>query len=127
MEEQKEEEGPGGGGLSSEEETYEAQLRIRVEAMLDAGWVEEAVAIRGGCGFGPTAEKAIGYQEVLSYADGALERSACVDEITLRTRQFARKQRTWYRKFNEATWIEHPGDGAISDVAAQAAVDLGLS
>ena len=114
-------------GRSAEGEAYEARLRARVEGMLDAGWVEEALAIRGGCGFGPTAEKAIGYKEVLSYAGGALERSACVDEITLRTRQFARKQRTWYRKFNEAIWIDPPEDGALPDVAARVAVDLGLS
>jgi tRNA dimethylallyltransferase len=114
-------------GIYSEGEAYEARLRARVEAMLDAGWVEEALAVREGCGFGATAGKAIGYQEVLALADGATERAACVDEITLRTRQFARKQRTWYRKLDEATWIEPPGEGSLCDVATQVAAELGLS
>jgi len=113
-------------GISSEGEAYEARLRARVEAMLDAGWVEEAVAIRGGCGFGATAGKAIGYQEVLALADGAMERGACVDEITLRTRQFARKQRTWYRKLEEASWVEPPEEGSLSQVASRVAAQLGL-
>jgi len=114
-------------GISSEGEAYEARLRARVEAMLDAGWVEEALTIREGCGFGSTAGKAIGYQEVLALADGAIERAACVDEITLRTRQFARKQRTWYRKLDETSWIEPPAEGTLSLVAESVAAELGLS
>lgn len=114
-------------GIASEGEPYEARLRARVEAMLDAGWVEEALAIREGCGFGSTAGKAIGYREVLALADGALERTVCVDEVTLRTRQFARKQRTWYRKLDEASWIDPPEEGSLSEVARVVAAELGLS
>ena len=114
-------------GIASEGEAYEERLRARVEEMLDEGWGEEAVGIRDGCGFGATAGKAIGYQEVLALADGALERAACIDEVTLRTRQFARKQRTWYRKLDEASWIEPPKEGELSVVAAEVALSLGLS
>jgi len=113
--------------LVSGGEAYEERLRSRVEEMLDAGWVEEALAIRDGCGFGPTAEKALGYREVLSLADGELERGTCVDEITLRTRQFARKQRTWYRKLDEALWIEALEDRDLSVVAERVAGELGLA
>ncbi|MCH2103614.1 MAG: hypothetical protein MK297_06365, partial [Planctomycetes bacterium] len=60
-------------------------------------------------------------------ADGELERGACVDEVTLRTRQFARKQRTWYRKLDEARWIEPPSEGALRETAAEVALTLGLS
>jgi len=114
-------------GLVSTGEAYEERLRSRVEAMLDAGWKEEALAIRDGCGFGPTAEKALGYREVLALADGDLERGRCVDEITLRTRQFARKQRTWYRKLDEAEWIDPPEAGELSAVAERVAGELGLT
>ena len=114
-------------GLKAEGVAYEARLRERVEQMLDEGWVEEALAIREGCGFGATAGKAIGYREVLALADGELERGACVDEVTLRTRQFARKQRTWYRKLDEAKWIEPPSEGALRETAAEVALTLGLS
>jgi tRNA dimethylallyltransferase len=114
-------------GIYSEGETYEARLRARVEVMLEAGWIEEALAVRDGCGFGATAGKAIGYQEVLALADGVTERTDCVDEITLRTRQFARKQRTWYRKLGDATWIEPPEEDSLGEVAARVAEELGLS
>jgi tRNA dimethylallyltransferase len=114
-------------GMSAGGEEYEARLRSRVEAMLDAGWVEEALAIRGGCGFGATAGLALGYSEVLALADGELERGACVDEITLRTRQFARKQRTWYRKFDEVRWVDTPPAGELAAIAERLAPELGLA
>ena len=50
-----------------------------------------------------------------------------MDEITLRTRQFARKQRTWYRKLDEAEWIDLPEVGELSAVAERVAGELGLT
>jgi len=114
-------------GILAEGDEYEGGIRARVEAMLAAGWKDEALAIRSGCGFGPTAGKAIGYREVLSLADGELSPEECVDEITLRTRQFARKQRTWYRKQREARWIEPIQRGELERVAAELSRELGLS
>lgn len=113
-------------GIASDGERYEARLRLRVEAMMDSGWKEEALAIRGACGFGETAGKALGYAEMLLWADGELEREACVDEVTLRTRQFARKQRTSYRKLDTAQWIEPPGADELPEVAREVAEQLGL-
>jgi len=114
-------------GIAADGEAYEQRLRERVAAMLRAGWVEEATTIRAGCGFGFTAAKALGYKEVLALADGELEHAACLDEITLRTRQFARKQRTWYRKLDDAYWVEAGQQGNMTRVAEEAAVRLGLS
>ena len=82
--------------------------------MLEAGWPEEARAIRAGPGFGATARQALGYAQVLRYVDGELEREPCEQEIALRTRQFARRQRTWLRKFPEIEWLEAPLPGASS-------------
>ena len=92
----------------------EQRIRARTAAMLDAGWVEEALAVRAGPGFGPTAIQALGYAEVLELADGAIDRATCEERIALRTRQFARRQRTWLRRFGEIGWIaadtrEDPG------------------
>lgn len=83
----------------------DARIRARTKHMLAAGWVEEALAVRAGAGFGPTAIQALGYAEVLQLGDGEIERSTCIEQVALRTRQFARKQRTWYRKFEEIHWL----------------------
>ncbi|MAF66606.1 MAG: tRNA (adenosine(37)-N6)-dimethylallyltransferase MiaA [Planctomycetes bacterium] len=83
----------------------EARVERRTEAMLDAGWAAEAAAVRTAGGFGPSAVAALGYAEVLELHDGTLAREECVARIVLRTRQFARRQRTWYRKFPEIRWV----------------------
>lgn len=86
--------------LDLEPGELDRRIQARTSAMLDAGWREEALAVRSGCGFGPTACQALGYDTVLAWADGELEREEASSTIALRTRQFARRQRTWYRKFD---------------------------
>ena len=68
--------------------------------------------MRDGVGFGPTAAQALGYREVLRLCDGEVSRETTEAEITLRTRQFARRQATWFRKFPEIHWIASPRGGA---------------
>jgi tRNA dimethylallyltransferase len=87
-------------GLDGPMPELERRIGARTRAMLDAGWVEEARAIRAGPGFGPTAIQALGYRDVLELADGALAREACEERIVRATRQFARRQRTWWRKLD---------------------------
>ncbi len=87
------------------------RIRARVEAMLDAGWQAEATALRAGPGFSITSSQALGYQAVLDLADGKVTRAACVDQVALATRQFARRQRTWLRRFPQIAWLgaDEPG------------------
>jgi tRNA dimethylallyltransferase len=75
-------------GLTLEREHLYTQIDRRVEAMLAAGVAEE-VARAAGQGAGPSAQKAVGFRELL---DGDPE------TMKLRTRQYARRQLTWMRK-----------------------------
>lgn len=86
-------------GLAVETDELDRRIRLRTEQMLADGWREEALAVRAGPGFGPSAAQALGYAEVLAWADGELTRDEASQRIALQTRQFARRQRTWYRKF----------------------------
>jgi tRNA dimethylallyltransferase len=47
----------------------------------------------------------LGYAEALALAEGHLDRRECERRIALATRQFARRQRTWLRKFPEIAWF----------------------
>ncbi|MFT4647339.1 MAG: tRNA dimethylallyltransferase [Glaciecola sp.] len=82
----------------------DARIRARAQIMLDAGWKEEAVGLRAHPGLCKGAAQALGYSAVLAWADGTLSAQDTLEEIALRTRQFARRQRTWYRKF-DVHWI----------------------
>jgi tRNA dimethylallyltransferase len=91
-------------GLDCPMPELEARIGARTRAMLDSGWVEEARAIRDGPGFGPTASQALGYAEALELGAGRLSRSDCEQQILRATRQFARRQRTWWRKL-DVHWL----------------------
>jgi len=93
-------------GLRRREPLSEGRIRARTSAMLQAGWADEALAIESGGGFGETAIQALGYREVLALAHGQATREDTETLIALRTRQFARRQRTWYRRFAEIKWLD---------------------
>jgi len=93
-------------GLEVDPATLDRRIAERAGAMLDAGWREEALAIRAAGGFSRSAVQALGYAEVLAWADGELEREQARERIALRTRQFSRRQRTWYRKF-AIRWVPY--------------------
>jgi len=92
-------------GLEVAVPELDRRIALRARDMLDAGWPAEAARVRAGTGFGPTAIQALGYVEALSVHDGELDPHVAAQRIALATRQFARRQRTWYRKFPDATWI----------------------
>lgn len=108
-------------GLHLETPDLDARIVTRTGAMFDAGWREEACAIRADPGFGVSAIQALGYRTVLAWADGEMERSEAEATIALHTRQFARRQRTWYRKF-DIHWL--PAGGADLLHAASAELQL---
>jgi len=82
----------------------DARIRARTDAMFELGWRDEAVRLREHPGLGASAIQALGYRTMLDWADGTLDRAGALEEVVLRTRQFARRQRTWYRKF-AIQWI----------------------
>ena len=101
-------------GIDVPPEDLSARIGERVVKMIDAGWPEEACAIRDGCGFGSTSIQALGYSQILDLAEGRSTREQCEELVTIKTRQFARRQRTWYRKF-DIEWLYTSGRG-ISDL-----------
>ena len=104
-------------GLELSPEALDRRIAARTEAMLAAGWREEALALRTGGGLGPGATQALGYRDVLAWADGEIAREETARRIALSTRQFARRQRTWYRKF-EVHWIPADADDRVDRALA---------
>jgi len=78
----------------------------RVEAMFAGGLVEEtATALAASGGIGPTARQAAGYAEAIDLLAGRIDRTEAIRRTQARTRQLAKRQRTWFRSFKGATWI----------------------
>jgi tRNA dimethylallyltransferase len=93
-------------GLDLEVSALDRRITERTQAMLAGGWEEEAARVRAHPGFGPTAGQALGYADVLELVDHRIERAECARRIALATRQFARRQRTWFRKFTDCVWFD---------------------
>jgi tRNA dimethylallyltransferase len=96
-----------------------ARLERRVTRFFDGGLVGEVEGLLAA-GVAPTANafKAIGYREVLrSVLAGAVDPDALSDEITIRTRQFVKRQRTWFRGEPGIEWFD--ASSSVSIVAAR--------
>jgi tRNA dimethylallyltransferase len=86
-----------------------ARIAARVAAMRDAGLVEEVRALRDRGELSRTAAQAIGYREVLEHLVGdEVSLDAALDATVTRTRQFARRQRMWFRRDPRISWFGAP-------------------
>ncbi|MGH7719874.1 MAG: tRNA (adenosine(37)-N6)-dimethylallyltransferase MiaA [Gemmatimonadaceae bacterium] len=73
------------------------RIARRVHAMLESGWTDEVRALAERVCPDAPAWNATGYRAVLDLVHGRLTHQAAVERITIQTRQYARRQRTWFR------------------------------
>ena len=60
--------------------------------------------------------QALGYKEAVDYLEGKWDKEAMIEELKKRTRNFARRQMTWFRRFQNVKWFDVPVDSqAIID------------
>jgi tRNA dimethylallyltransferase len=77
--------------------TLAGWIEARVEAMLDSGWADEVRGLSAAVPADAPAWKASGYTTVRRFVEGALDREEAARLITIETRQYAKRQRTWFR------------------------------
>jgi len=73
------------------------RIAQRTAAMLTAGWIAETEDLLGLHPPGCPGLSSIGYREIVSYLQGGLNRDALRERIVVVTRQYAKRQRTWFR------------------------------
>lgn len=78
-------------------EQLKERINKRVDIMMQNGLLEEAKACFAQSDR-PTAAQAIGIKELYPYLRGERELSDCIEELKLRTRQYAKRQMTWFRR-----------------------------
>lgn len=83
-----------------------ARIEQRVDNMIAKGLVAE---VEGLLAKGYSKElnsfQALGYKEVVDYLDGKWDQATMVAELKKRTRHFARRQMTWFRRFKDVKWF----------------------
>ena len=88
------------------------RIRRRAAAMLESGWIEEAKEMLAkGLRQAPTAWQAIGYAQIGDYLAGKMTRDELLESIVIATRQFARRQASWFRtQHREAVVLNLPAE-----------------
>ena len=83
------------------------RIDSRVEEMFRRGLVEETrELLKHGLAESRTAMQAIGYRQVVEHLRGARDLARTMELVKIRTRQFAKRQLTWFRRHGQCRWIE---------------------
>jgi tRNA dimethylallyltransferase len=97
-------------GLDMNRQALHARLASRVGRMVDGGLVAEVRRLaEAGLREGKTASRALGYAQFLRVLDGESTVEQAAEETTVATRQFARRQATWFHADPRVHWLDALG------------------
>ena len=100
--------------------TLYQRIHNRTDAMLQAGWLEEVSLLDSG-GLPENAKpfNFIGYRELRSHLRGEITLDAARSAIQQGTRQYAKRQLTWFRREKDVNWLAGFGDNQDVQSAAR--------
>lgn len=96
------------------------RINLRVDNMVKHGLLDEAKKFLDS-DVGSTAIGAIGYKELIPYFEGKCELELALDKLKTRTRNYAKRQLTWFRKNKDINWIYADRYKSKSDLISHAA------
>jgi tRNA dimethylallyltransferase len=106
--------------LSRQSTDLHARINARVDEMFAAGLVEETrQLLQHGLEQNKTALQAIGYRQVVEHLRGERALAETIELVKIKTRQFAKRQLTWFRKHAKARWIEVNPDTPVAQICIQ--------
>ncbi len=96
-------------GVRRPREVTAERIADRVDAMLEAGWLDEVAALAPR-GLSRTASQALGYRELLDHLGGRLTLAEAIDQTVRATRRFATRQERWFRRDPRVRWVDVEDD-----------------
>lgn len=103
-------------GLRWDRAVLTERIGRRVRAMVAEGLVDEVASICSTTGFSKTAAQALGYKEIIAHLDGELTLDEAVQQVAVRTRQFAVRQLRWFGRDPRVRWVDVEVD-AVAEAA----------
>lgn len=97
-------------GLLWDRDRLIQRIHDRIYKMLEKGLIEETQRLLE-MGYSPTQHNAldsVGYKEMIQYLQGEMTLTEAISKIQKNTRQFAKRQMTWFRKDPRIEWIKVP-------------------
>lgn len=102
-------------GLDVDRAVLRDRLAERVHKMVDAGLLDEVSRLDAvGLRRGKTASRALGYAQFLRVLDGEADIEGAAGETIVATRQFARRQLTWFRADPRIHWLDWRDPGLLA-------------
>ncbi len=93
-------------GLDCDMEVLVDRIKQRTEQMLESGWIAEVEYLCQKYGCDLPLLNTLGYQEMKQYLAGDIKLEEAKELTILHTRQFAKRQRTWFRAYPEIEWFD---------------------
>ena len=98
--------------LTDERTKLYERIDRRVDAMMEAGLVEEVKKLKSmGCSRDMVSMQGLGYKETLAYLDGECTLEEAVYIIKRETRHFAKRQLTWFKRERDVIWLDKQAFG----------------
>lgn len=93
-------------GLDCDMEVLTKRIEQRTNQMLESGWIAEVEYLGQKYGWELPLLNTLGYQEIKQYLAGDIKLEEAKDLTILHTRQFSKRQRTWFRAYPEIEWFD---------------------
>lgn len=100
-------------GIELEKPQLHANIETRVRQMMKDGLVDEVKSVTAFRTH--NALQTVGYTEIFDYLDGKTDLKEAAELVVIHTRQYAKRQMTWFRKDKEIMWYEK-GEGLLEDL-----------
>lgn len=97
-------------GINMDRAKLYERINLRVDIMLKQGLIEEVQKLCKKYEKLPTALQGLGYKEVVEYLDGKCSKDEMIEKIKQETRRYAKRQLTWFRKYDNLIWLDGLGD-----------------
>lgn len=94
-------------GIKPDKEKLEKKINQRADKMLKAGLIEEIKKLIKKYGLGLISMDSIGYQEIIPYLQNKITLKQAEELIKIHTRQYAKRQMTWFKRDKRIQWIEN--------------------
>jgi tRNA dimethylallyltransferase len=106
-------------GLTMPRDRLYERVNFRVDQMMAAGLLQEVKALRErGCHRDLVSMQALGYKELMSHLEGEIPLEEAVVQIKQRTRKFAKRQLSWFRRLPEIHWFDVTRENSGKEIRA---------
>ena len=113
--------------INREVDVLNQRIHKRVDEMFNQGLVEETqTLIKKGLRNNRNACQSLGYRQVLDLLDGKLDLENVVHQVKTKTRQFAKRQRSWFRNQMKCNFLEWPDEENVNSFSEQLLAKINL-